>query len=413
MSDQVIAQQATEPDIATQSAMFRSRKADPRAVVDGLLDKADAANPALNAFITITRDLARHQAAASAERYAAGTPLSPLDGIAVAVKDFYDTAGIATTAGFRHFRHRVPEADAAMVTRLRDAGAVLIGKTNMDALGMATTGRESAFGPVANPWSGRHVTGGSSSGSAVAVATGLCFATVDTDAAGSARLPAAICGLAGFKPSYGVLSGEGILAGEPADPAILALAHVALQARTAADVALVFETLSQRSAVPKRDPIRIAAAANIPVHAQMQEGFDAAMETLAEISVLAAPVTLPLEMATFDISAVEEHRAAADDLMFAACDVVVLPTLAEPAPTIVEAERLGASAVRQDNVFFANYFGLPAITVPMGTDSSGVPTGLQLVGRAGKDELVLALARAFQAAYADRVPAPFFSPSNQ
>ena len=111
---------------------------------------------------------------------------------------FYDTAGVTTTAGFEQFKDRVPELTPRL-KRLRQAGAIVIGKTNMDALGMATTGLTSYFGPVRNPWNSDYVTGGSSAGSAAAVAAGLCFATVDTDAVGSVRLPAACCGVVGFK----------------------------------------------------------------------------------------------------------------------------------------------------------------------------------------------------------------------
>ena len=130
----------------------------------------------------------------------------------MAVKDFYDTAGIRTTAGFAQFAQRVPTKNATMVNRLRDAGAVLVGKTNMHRLGSGTTSLDSDFGPVVNPWNAQRVAGGSSGGSAVAVATGMCFATVDTDAVGSGRLPAAICGVTCFKPTFGVLDPSGISA---------------------------------------------------------------------------------------------------------------------------------------------------------------------------------------------------------
>jgi aspartyl-tRNA(Asn)/glutamyl-tRNA(Gln) amidotransferase subunit A len=149
-----------------------------------------------------------------------------LHGVPVAVKDFYDTAGIKTTAAFEHFANRIPAKDADVVTKLKDAGAIVIGKTNMDTLGMGTTGLKSFYGPVKNPWNSDYIPGGSSSGSAVAVASGMCFATVDTDAIGSCRLPAACCGVVGFKGTYGLINTRGILAGEqPPDELVIWFSH--------------------------------------------------------------------------------------------------------------------------------------------------------------------------------------------
>ncbi len=137
------------------------------------------------------------------------------------MKDFYDTSGIKTTAAFEHFKSRVPKNDAVGVAKLKDAGAIIIGKTNMHTLGMGTTGLASYFGPVKNPWNSDYIPGGSSSGSAAAVASGLCYATFDTDAIGSCRLPAAVCGVVGFKGTFGLIDMRGILEGtEPPDEMI-------------------------------------------------------------------------------------------------------------------------------------------------------------------------------------------------
>jgi len=135
-------------------------------LVDLAFERIDATNPRLNAFITVTRELARGQAANADNEIRSNRWRGPLHGIPVAVKDFYDTAGIRTTAGFAHFAQRVPTKNAAMVDRLRDAGAVLVGKTNMHRLGSGTTSLESDFGPVVNPWNPQRVAGGSSGGSA-------------------------------------------------------------------------------------------------------------------------------------------------------------------------------------------------------------------------------------------------------
>lgn len=145
----------------------------------------------------MTTELAREQARNAHCDIRAGRSRAPLHGVPVAVKDFYDTAGIRTTAGFELFENRTPSQDAEMVTQLREAGAVLVGKTNMHKLGMGTTSLESHFGPVVNPHSESHVAGGSSRGSAAAVGAGLCFATVDTDAVGSGRLSIRLLGRPG------------------------------------------------------------------------------------------------------------------------------------------------------------------------------------------------------------------------
>src|SRR5262245_15569747 len=182
----------------------------------------------------------------------AGRWRGPLHGVPVAVKDFYDTSGIKTTAAFEHFSNRVPTEDADVVRRLKDAGAIIIGKTNMDTLGMATTGLTSFYGPVSNPWNTDYIAGGSSSGSAAAVASGMCYATVDTDAIGSCRLPAACCGVVGFKGTYGLISTQGILAGEaPPDELIVWFSHPGVTTRRVTDTALVVDVLKERQALPK------------------------------------------------------------------------------------------------------------------------------------------------------------------
>ena len=214
------------------SARIRERTLSPAIVVDACLARIEALNPRLNAFITVTADAARVAANVAESELRAGRWRGPLHGVPIALKDFYDTAGIKTTAAFERFANRIPAKDAEVVARLKEAGAIVIGKTNMDTLGMATTGIVSFFGPVKNAWSADYIPGGSSSGSAVAVATGMCYATVDTDAIGSCRLPAACCGVVGFKGTYGLISAQGILAGEsPPDELIVWFGHPAVTTR--------------------------------------------------------------------------------------------------------------------------------------------------------------------------------------
>ncbi len=380
--------------IAELQDSYAAGRANPVSVIENARAACEKSQKRLNAFVNL-RDT-KAEARDCAARIAAGKAASPIDGAPVVVKDFYDTADVPTTAGFQQFARRQPKKDAAMVEKLKAAGAVILGKTNMDTFGQATTGLASDFGAVVNPRWPDHVPGGSSSGSAAAVAAGLAMASIDTDAAGSARLPAACCGIAAFKPTYGLLSGEGILADQPVEPVILALSHVGLQARTAADLALVLEALTGRPAA-KPKQLRFAPVANAAVHTAQQASVAAAVGALGRIAEPAAAVETPFHLAVFDHRQIGEHRASSDSLLFKSADVLVLPTLAEPVPTLAAARAAGNTAVRQDNVFFANYFGVPAVSIPIGHDDQGLPISLQLVGRRDADEALLALAAALEA----------------
>src|SRR5262245_22915417 len=240
---------ATIHEVSTQ---IRRRVISPVALIEACLARIEALNPRLNAFITVAAEAARAAASAAESEVKAGRWRGPLHGVPVAVKDFYDTAGIKTTAAFERFANRVPAKDAGVVRRLKDAGAIVIGKTNMDTLGMATTGLTSFYGPVKNPWNADYIAGGSSSGSAAAVASGMCSATVDTDAIGSCRLPAACCGVIGFKGTYGLISSQGIRAGEaPPDELILWFSHPCVTTRHVLDTALVVDAWKDPQALPQ------------------------------------------------------------------------------------------------------------------------------------------------------------------
>lgn len=368
----------------------------PVAAVSDCLSRAEAGNELGHAFVTFMRESALAEARASESRYQAGRPLSPLDGVPVAIKDFFDTQGIRTTAGFAHFVQRVPSTDAEMVRALRTCGAIIIGKTNMDAFGRGTTGMESGFGQVRNPHWPDHVAGGSSSGSAAAVADHLCYLSIDTDAAGSTRLPAACCGNVGFKPTYGLLSGEGILADQPVDEIILTFAHVGMQAGTVGDMALAFSALTGATMPTRLETIRVAPVSNAVRHPSMQKTLDAALATLGQVATLGTPVETPFHLAAFNVASVAAHRSAINELLFSSADALALATLAAPVPSVTEATAAGELAVRQDNVFIANYFGVPAITLPVGRDANGLPVSLQLMARPGRDGQLLALAVALE-----------------
>jgi len=396
--------------IADLAELFRSKALSPVDVIDGCVARIERLNPRLNAFITIFADQARKAARTAESEMKAGGWRGPLHGVPIGIKDFYDTAGSRTTAAFERFKDRVPAADAAAVAALKNAGAIIVGKTNMHQLGMGTTGLQSYFGPAHNPWNDAFIPGGSSSGSAAAVAGGLCCATIDTDAIGSCRLPAACCGDVGFKGTYGLISSKGILEGEKADEVILWLSHPGVTTRTVEDTALMLDVLAGTGGAPgphdfhrrifEKQRVRAGVADHFKADQELHTAFAAALQTLRTLGHEIAPANAPFDTPRFgDIHAIAADRKAAADRWFEHIDVVLLPTTTTTVPT-VESARANPQALAADNTMFANYFGLPAISVPCGTDARGLPMGLQIVGKPGGDGTVLSLAHQYQKASA-------------
>ena len=198
MSDQLWATSAT--DLARK---IQAGEVSPTEILDSVLDRMDAVEPRVHAFVTVTDDLARAEAAAATERAHRGERIGPMDGIPYSIKDLENTAGIRTTQGTRFFADHVPDTDSVVAGRLRSSGGVLLGKTNTPAFGWKDMTDNLVAEPTVNPWDTTRTTGASSGGAAAAVAAGMGPLAQGSDGAGSIRIPAALCGVVGFKPSFG------------------------------------------------------------------------------------------------------------------------------------------------------------------------------------------------------------------
>ena len=228
--------------IAEVAARYRDGSLSPVAVTELALARIAALNPAINAFITVTAAGALAAAQRAEQELRRGKDRGPLHGIPIALKDLIDTAGVRTTCGARILADHVPQHNAGIVDRLQAAGAVLVGKTNLLEFAYGIVHPD--FGPTWNPWGPDRTAGGSSGGSAAAVAAGMCYAAVGTDTGGSIRIPAAYCGVAGLKPTYGLVSTQGIF------PLSWSLDHAGPIPRTSADAALLFGALLGQETAP-------------------------------------------------------------------------------------------------------------------------------------------------------------------
>jgi aspartyl-tRNA(Asn)/glutamyl-tRNA(Gln) amidotransferase subunit A len=389
------------------SKLIQIQKVSPVEIVEACLQRIQNLNPKLNTFITVLADQALKEAEQAQAEIKAGKWRGPLHGIPVGIKDFYDTAGIKTTAGFEHFKDRIPSKDAVSVLKLKEAGAIVIGKMNMHQLGMGTTGLDSYFGPVRNPWKSEYIPGGSSSGSAAAVASGMCYATLDTDAIGSCRLPAACCGVVGFKGTYGLISSAGILEGEETDEMILWMSHSAITTRSVQDTAIVLEVLAEQNEHRSTDgfvellarnrKLQIGVANNFKADSEVRTTFDKAVETIQSLGYPITSLAAPFGDPSGGIANIEADRRAIAGQAFKNIDVLLLPTTTTTVPTI-ESAQSNPQSLSPENTAFANYYGLPAISVPCGFDANRLPLGLQIVAKPWDEGAALRLAYEYEAA---------------
>ncbi len=228
--------------------LLARKKVSPVEVLEAVLERIERSQPILNAYLTVTAEAARGDAARAEREITKGRYRGPLHGIPISLKDNIWTRGVRTTAGSKVLADFIPEQDATVARRLRRAGAILVGKTNLHEFAFGFTTNNPHYGPTRNPWDVERIPGGSSGGSAAAVAAGLCAASVGTDTGGSVRVPAALCGIIGLKPTYGRVSCHGTV------PLAKSLDHVGVLARKVADVAILL------GAIAGRDPLDLTTA---------------------------------------------------------------------------------------------------------------------------------------------------------
>ena len=426
--------------IAEVAKQIRCQEISPVEVVRECLEAIDRLNPTLNAFITVTAESALAEAKAAEREIQSGKWRGPLHGIPIGLKDLIDTAGIRTTAASAVFRDRIPAEDADVVKKLRASGAVFIGKQNLHEFAYGGSSLISHFGPVRNPVNPEFIAGGSSGGSAAAVASGMCYAAIGTDTAGSIREPAAICGVVGLKPSYGLVSTRGII------PLSQSLDHAGPITRTVEDAAIVLDAIAE---LPENHSQYLKAGirdfvVGVP-RKYFYEGLDKdiaaaiekAIEHLAgmvrevrevECSVeqdrtvflaesqayhrdkiiayadLYDPETLR-RLKTGHAASEAEYQQALAQLQRARQrigqtfrDVDLLITPAVPVPTsrisglLKDISQLRpAEMLLLRNTRPLNVWGLPAISIPCGVNSQSLPIGLQIIGpRSGERKLLRA-----------------------
>ena len=445
-----------EISIAEASDLLRRKEVSPVDLTTACLARIEQLNPALNAFITIMHDSALAQARAAEDEIRTGNWRGPLHGIPIGLKDLFDTAGVKTTCGSALFADRVPTEDAEVVRRLKSAGAVLIGKQNMQEFAYGGTSTASHFGPVHNPWDVDRIAGGSSGGSAAAVASGMCFGALGTDTGGSIREPAAYCGIVGLKPTYGRVSMRGVF---PLSPS---LDHVGTLCRNVIDTALMLQVIagydksdtatvdwpvdSYPGALNVKTKPRIGIVRR-PFFDELDPEIENAMnEALKWIRDLSADVLEILELpstpggvigpevyavhskyftaspelykpwtrerikqaaAGADAVAYVEARQELDRVrrsmgdVFSEVDLLVTPTTSVPPISIAEAMSMspppgGELCLRNTRPF--NVYGSPTISIPCGFTRAGLPIGLQVAGPHFSEASLLSFAHAFEQA---------------
>jgi aspartyl-tRNA(Asn)/glutamyl-tRNA(Gln) amidotransferase subunit A len=443
--------------VAQAAEQLAKREITPLQLADAYLSRIAKLNPDLNAFVTVTRDLAR-RAARELPEPRGGSPVLglPLYGIPIAHKDLFETRGVRTTAGSLLFEEYIPDNNAAIVQQLERAGAVLLGKTNTHELGGGVTTINPFFGTTRNPVDRTRIPGGSSGGSAAAVAARLCLAATGSDTGGSVRIPAAFCGCVGFKPTFGRISTRGLIAASPS------FDHVGFLTRTVEDAQILLSVFPASGAVPASSavPAKSTVPAEIKLGVPRNFFFSdleraverAVKDALAKVSAQVVTIDFPIDAKTMSVvfdpvflfelwhrfgadwrtnpgsfskefsgvfsierSSVAEYEAglaalkdyqASVDKLFDSVDVIVTPTVPITAPLITD--RIDGMKILR-NTWPFNAAGTPAISIPLTLAPEApispkleerrrtpMPIGLQFVARRGEDDKLLQIARRFE-----------------
>ena len=456
----------TYASITEIAGLFRRRKLSPVELTELMLARIERVNPVLNAFITISADEARSQAK-KAEVELSGVRARKahgdrglLHGIPISLKDNIFTEGIRTTAGSRILRDFVPDHDAVLVKRLKKAGAVILGKTNMHEFAYGVTTNNPHYGAAKNPWDRSRICGGSSGGSAAAVAAGLCYGSIGTDTGGSIRIPAALCGVVGLKTTLNAIDSAGVI------PLSVSLDCVGPITRTATDGVIILQAmgaggrnLSSPEKIRKSSPPLAKIRLGLPrefffdvISAEVQASFNAALESLRRLGAGIKDITIPLLKATETagnriawaeathyhqqsgwfsarareygedvrtrleagtkvsatqyLEALDQQKAFIAQLQSAmqdaSVDALVVPTTPITAPLLDE------ETTRVEKIDYptralllslnrpANLAGVPAISMPCGLSMAGLPVGLQLIGAAHSEDKLLRIASSYE-----------------
>jgi len=451
-------QDLRELTLAEVASLVRRKEVSPVELAEGYLRRIDALNPSLNAYITVAADEAMRSARQAEDGMARGTELGPLHGVPLAIKDLFATRGLRTTAGSKILADWVPKEDAHVVTLLRRAGAFFLGKLNMHEWAAGSTTINPHFGATANPWDITRIPGGSSSGSAAAIAAALCAGSLGSDTAGSIRIPSSLCGTVGLKPTYGLASLRGVL------PLSWSLDHVGPMTRTVEDAALLMEAIAgydpqdpssaDRPVPDYRDALRgdvrglrlglprnyffdeadpeVVAAVRRAASLLEAEGahvVEVEVPGVEKAFAVGLPV-LVAEAAAYHEKYLQERpgdygedvlallkggqsQTAVDYIkaqrariefrqglvaLFTRIDVLLTPTTPITAPTIEQCRAEAPIFALMRCTFPFNLAGLPALSVPCGLSEAGLPIGLQIAGRHFAEATVLRVGAAYEQA---------------
>lgn len=425
------------------SMLLQTKQLSPVELIKQVLDRIDQMDSTINAYITTLNESALKQAKEAEAAIMQGQYKGPLHGIPMGIKDNYQTKDIRTTGGSKLFRDSIPEQTATSVEKLLAAGGIMVGKLNMNELGAGSTGTNQLFGTTKNPWNTDHMPGGSSGGSAAALAAGMAALTTGTDTWGSNRIPAAMSGVYGLKPTYGLISTYGIL------PTASSLDHAGPLARSVADLALM---LNFMAGFDPKDPASLNTAIpdytadlnkgikgikiGIPTYyleglePEVEKLFHSAVATLRNLGAEIKELEIPeLSMSTFAGFAISSSEASAFNYeslqmqsaayaqdtralllagtltsatqylkaqqvrrklvkafqkAFEEVDVILGPTIPITAPALGEnwaEQNLAVTARCLPFTVPANLTGIPSLSVPMGLCSKGLPAGLQFMGK--------------------------------